>query len=130
MQHPPEPLLAHLQALEIELHRPAARGDASRLDALLHPDFLEFGRSGRVYTKTQILSSLPSAAQHVPLAADDFVVRRLADDVALLTYRSAPALPDGTPQATTLRSSIWQRTAAGWQMRFHQGTPTGSHETS
>lgn len=39
-----------LQALEIELHQPAIRHDAQRVDALLHQDFTETGRSGIRYT--------------------------------------------------------------------------------
>ena len=104
------------------------RGDAARLDALLHEEFHEFGHSGAAYTKADILTRLPSAAQHARVAADNFLVRRLAADVALLTYRSAHALPDGTLHRHTLRSSIWQRSEVGWQMSFHQGTPTEQYE--
>ncbi len=116
-------LLPLLQALEVELHRPAARGDAARLDVLLHDDFREFGRSGAVYTKAGLLSQLPAQARHAVLVADRFEVRRLGDGVALLTYRSAQRLADGTLERWTLRTSVWERSAHGWQMRFHQGTP-------
>ena len=128
MQHPEASLLGQLQALEVELHQPVVRGDAARLDVLLHEEFHEFGRSGAAYTKADILSRLPSAAQHARVAADNFLVRRVAADVALLTYRSAQALSDGTLHRHTLRSSIWQRSEVGWQMSFHQGTPTEQYE--
>ena len=130
MQHPEASLLGQLQALEVELHQPVVRGDAARLDELLHEEFHEFGRSGAAYTKADILSRLLSAAQHARVAADNFLARRLAADVALLTYRSAHALPDGTLHRHTLRSSIWQRSEVGWQMSFHQGTPTEPYEPS
>ncbi|WCM89619.1 nuclear transport factor 2 family protein [Acidovorax sp. NCPPB 3576] len=117
------PLLPLLQALEVELHRPAARGDAARLDALLHDDFREFGRSGAVYTKADLLSQLPAQAQHAVVVPDRFEVRRLGEFAALLTYRSARRLADGTLERWTLRTSVWERSAHGWQMRFHQGTP-------
>lgn len=107
-----------------------ARGDAARLDALLHEEFHEIGRSGIAYARADILSRLPSAAQHARVVADNFLVRPLAADVALLTYRSAHALPNGTLQRHTLRSSIWQRSDVGWQMSFHQGTPTEPYEPS
>ncbi len=128
MQQQDASLLSQLQALEVELHQPVARGDAARLDALLHDDFHEFGRSGTAYAKSDILTHLLAAAQHAHVVADNFLVRPLAADVALLTYRSAHALPDGTLQRHTLRSSIWQRSDAGWQMSFHQGTPTEPYE--
>ena len=44
-------LLLLLQALEVELHKPAARRDTTRLNALLHDDFREFGRSGAAHAK-------------------------------------------------------------------------------
>jgi hypothetical protein len=122
-------LLATLQALEVELHRPAARSDAGRLDALLHPEFLEFGRSGRSYTKADILDHLLAAATHATVVSNSFALRPLGPDVALLTYRAAHRGADGGLERHTLRCSIWQRGTAGWQMSFHQGTPTEPTES-
>lgn len=116
MQRPDASLLSQLQALEVELHQPEVRGDAARLDALPHGDFQEFGRSGAAYAKSDIVAQLLTATQHAHLVADNFIVRSLAVDVALLTYRSAQALPDGTLHRHTLRSTIWQRCDVGWRM--------------
>ena len=121
-------LLVLLQALEVELHQPAARGDANRLGALLHDDFREVGRSGSQYTRADILSRLPLEAQPAAIVADRFALRRLGADVALLTYRSAHRLADGSLDRYTLRASVWERSAQGWQMSFHQGTPTTFQE--
>ena len=121
-------LLALLQAFEVELHQPAVRSDAARLDALLHEDFREFGRSGADYTRERILLHLLAASARATVVADRFEVRRLADAVALLTYRSAHRLADGTLDRFTLRSSIWLHSPGGWQMSFHQGTPTDPYE--
>jgi hypothetical protein len=121
-------LLQQLQALEVELHRPAARRDAARLNALLHADYLEVGRSGNAYTKAEILLRLPVEAHGATIVADGFALRRLADDVALLTYRSAHVLGDGVLERFTRRASVWQRIGVSWQMRFHQGTPTAPFE--
>lgn len=128
MQPPTTTLLQLLRALEVELHKPAARSDVTRLDALLHDDFREFGRSGVAYAKTDTMSLLPVAVQHADVIADQFEVSRLSDVVALLTYRSANLLPNGTLDRFTLRSSVWVDSARGWQMRFHQGTPTAPYE--
>ena len=128
MKRPGTSLLSQLQALEVELHLAEVRGDAARLDALLHDDFQEFGRSGTAYSKSDIVSQVLNATQHAHVVADNFIVRSLAVDVALLTYRSAQALPDGTLHRHTLRSSIWQRCDTGWRMSFHQGTPTEPYE--
>jgi hypothetical protein len=128
MRHPDESLLIQLRALEVELHQPAVRGDAARLEILIHEEFHEVGRSGTVYSKADIVALLLSATDHAQVVADKFLVRRLATDVALLTYRSAHALPDGSLHCHTLRSSIWQRSDVGWQMSFHQGTAAQPYE--
>jgi hypothetical protein len=47
----------------------------------------------------------------------DFRCRELAPDVYLLTYT---LLQDHTRR--TRRSTIWQRTDAGWKILYHQGT--------
>jgi hypothetical protein len=116
-----------LIALEVDLHRGAVRADRARMDALLHPDFVEFGRSGTVWTREATLDEFaaPGAADHAPaIHAQDFALRELADGLALLTYRSAHRAADGRRHRFTLRSSLWQRgTDGAWRLRFHQGTP-------
>ena len=117
-------LFAHLQSLEVALHQPAGRGDAARLDQLLHPEFVEFGRSGTVYSRADMFAHLLAEDAPATIVADDFALRSLGASVALLTYRSAHRTDDGTLMRHTLRTSIWLRTDAGWQMSFHQGTAT------
>ena len=124
-----EELNALLVKLERELHDPSVRCNRTRLAVLLHPEFVEFGRSGRSYTFSQIVEHL-EASPAVPLAihAQDFNVCLLHDEVALVTYKSAQVHAEGKLERHTLRSSLWLRTADGWQMVFHQGTPTGDFE--
>lgn len=91
-----------------------ARGD--RVAALLHPDLLEHGASGRVWDRDGVVEALPSDPA-VTGEAGDFSPVRLAEDVVLLTYRITG------PRETT-RGSVWVRDeVAGWRLRFHQGTP-------
>lgn len=117
-------LLHHLQALESRLHQPAVRADALQLGLLLHKDFMEFGRSGGVHGRADTVASLAAPGQGLLLVSDGFALVRLGPDSALLTYRSASVAADGSAGRHTLRSSVWLRTGQGWQMRFHQGTPT------
>lgn len=117
-------LLIHLRDLEVALHQPDVRSDTERLDELLHDSFVEFGRSGRSYNKADILRELPLQRPSGTLWSQDFSVVEIAAGVALLTYRSADLDANGEMSRHTLRASLWQRTARGWQMRFHQGTPT------
>ncbi|HSG18575.1 MAG TPA: DUF4440 domain-containing protein [Anaerolineae bacterium] len=117
-------MLQHLRHLELDLQRLEVRRDRARLDELLHESFVEFGRSGKRYDKASTLDDLPSDPAPMVMWSQDFELVELADDVALLTYRSASVDEDGNLFRFSLRSSVWQRTARGWQMRFHQGTPT------
>jgi hypothetical protein len=125
----PDSLLEDLRALEIALHQPGIRADRSRLAVLLHDDFVEIGRSGATFSKEDVITHLVAGRDDdATIIADGFLVRRIADHVALLTYRSARTRANGEYEAFTLRSSLWQRSHLGWQMRFHQGTPTAAFE--
>ena len=117
-------LLQHLRDLELTLQSLEVRRDRARLDELLHESFVEFGRSGTRYDKANILQQLPAGSSSKAMWSRDFELVELADGVALLTYRSASFDDDGDLYRFSLRSSLWQRTARGWQMRFHQGTAT------
>lgn len=119
----PDELIYQLRRLEEELHLPETRRNVTRLRMLLHRDFEEFGRSGRHYSRDEVLLELPDA-DHGVIHADEFQVSLIADGVALLTYRSAYVDARGVRSRVTLRSSLWIETATGWQMRFHQGTPS------
>jgi hypothetical protein len=131
-QDVPEPapdltaLATTLQALECELHQRSTRTSHSRLDALLHPDFLEFGRAGNRFDKPFVLTHLPKQQVEITVHAQDFQARMVAPGVAQLTYRSAHRKPDGTLERHTLRSSLWISEGAQWRLYFHQGTPTAA----
>ena len=117
-------LLETLRTLEEALHQPQVRSDREQLDRLLHPRFREFGRSGRIYTKADILAELPDQPQTYEVWSQELEVEPLSQSLALVTYRSAHINRDGELERHTNRSSLWQLTAHGWQMLFHQGTPT------
>ena len=52
------------QALELKLLTPSTRRDVNVLNRLLADDFIEFGASGNIYTKQDVLCSLPAEAIH------------------------------------------------------------------
>ena len=124
-------LLQTLQNLETELHLESTRRDSSRMAILLHPDFEEFGRSGRRYSRAEVLSEFASGSSDLPaVMSQGFALTRFNEKFALLTYVSAHLDSSGRPYRHTLRSSLWVLTPAGWQMRFHQGTPTDGFSQS
>ena len=94
---------------------PALRASSEDVAALLHPDFVEFGVSGRVWNRESIVAALSSDPAVVGDSAD-FRAETLADNVVLLTYRISG-------ERGSLRSSVWVLDADhGWRLRFHQGT--------
>jgi hypothetical protein len=117
-------LFNELRQLEVELHSSETRRNRSRVELLLHPDFLEYGRSGARYTRDDILREVSAESVLPVVHAQNFDLVVLAENVALLTYLSAHTDAEGSLGRHTLRSSLWVRTDVGWQMRFHQGTPT------
>ena len=59
------------------------------------------------------------------LLAEGFTLAKISEGAVLLTYKSFQRNAQGNAIRCTERSSIWMLTEkAGWQMRFHQGTPT------
>jgi hypothetical protein len=110
-------LQAQLIRLETALARrdpTGIRGGSDGLVALIPDDFLEFGASGRTWTARDVRATLRDDAPR-EVEIEDFAVTRLADDVALVTYRSRDPRP-------AKRSSVWVRRDGGWVLRFHQGT--------
>jgi len=99
--------------LELELLQPDRRGDRAYLERVLHPDFEEFGSSGRHWHRDEIIAALLAQPGSSQPEATDFRMLDLGPDSILLTYRTR----------TSLRSSIWVRSDTGWLIRFHQGTP-------
>ena len=71
-----------------------------------------------------MLAKLPAETQPVTVHAWDFRLMDLGDKVYLLSYSSAHLVADGRLEHHTHRASIWRLEPAGWQMMFHQGTPT------
>jgi hypothetical protein len=122
MRHLGSAEAAELQRLENELLRPDVRRSPENMAALLADDFVEFGSSGRRYGKADLLN--PAAqSDEGRLSLLEFAAKALAPSIALVTYRSMLHHSDGSARHAW-RSSIWRRTEHGWQLVFHQGTPT------
>ena len=108
--------------LEKQLLNPELRKSEAKLGQLLSDDFVEFGASGRIIDKNEVLERLPKE-NPVHYEAFDFHAVQLANDVVQLRFKIRRSNDDGSI-STSLRSSIWKRSADRWQMCFHQGTNT------
>jgi hypothetical protein len=116
-----------LRRLEEELLKPEVRHAPDRVGDLLWDDFVEFGSSGGIFNKQQVMEALEQEGPPDPairLSLVDFVATRLASDVILVTYRTIQEGGAGAKQESSLRSSIWKLIEGRWQMVFHQGTPS------
>ncbi|MGB5951227.1 MAG: DUF4440 domain-containing protein [Ornithinimicrobium sp.] len=106
-----------LEELEEGMWRPQTRGDRRWMEAHLAADFVEFGQSGKRYTRSEILDvEVGDFSAVLPLRG--LTMRLLGQDHVLLNYQSEM---DGL---RANRSSIWSRTDSRWLLEFHQGTPT------
>ena len=118
-----EDVLNELRAREPIFHRPewgTTRADFERMTA---PDFWEVGASGKRYSRAFVLDELERRYQiakedphPASMKASGFHCRKLAGNVYLLTY----TLLQG--ERKTRRATIWDSTAEGWKIIYHQGT--------
>jgi hypothetical protein len=90
------------------------------------PEYWEVGASGRRYSREFILRTLevspPVDADAAGWQCSEYGLRRLGPDTYLFTY----TLRQG--ERTTRRATIWQSTANGWNILYHQGTIVAAEE--
>ncbi|MGW6739537.1 nuclear transport factor 2 family protein [Streptomyces sp. NPDC055025] len=104
---------------ELRLLDPAVRSSAALLAELLHPDFREFGVSGREWDRGSIVEALGARGAPGPRPITTSKMRgvQLAPGVVLLTFDTE------FNGRRAHRSSLWRLTERGWLLYFHQGTP-------
>jgi hypothetical protein len=119
MSPAPAHLARHLRILEESLLQPDVRKSAE-LVALLAEEFIEFGSSGRTYTKADLVTVLQAETPSVQTTRN-LQGSLLAPQAALLTY---VIRREASPPVYTLRSSVWQLRGERWFMVFHQATVT------
>ena len=109
-----EQLEEQVVALERSLLEDSTRADGAAVAALLHPQWSEVGRSGRLWTRAEVLDEI--GPLETPVTLDVVTCQRVSEDVLLLLWR---AVDD---EGSTLRSSLWVRSSGHWRQLFHQGT--------
>jgi len=105
--------------LEQRLAQVGAKLSAEEAFSLIADDFFEFGSSGKVWWKAEIIGAM-SEWRPIERMVEDFKVRELSPSVCLVTYRVLGM--DRRPSPFALRSSIWRNNGETWQIIFHQGT--------
>ncbi len=113
-----------IQNLEEQLLNADTRNSKRELEELLADDFVEFGCSGRVWNKKDIIVDLlnENRERQYSLSTSDFKVISLSPEVAMARYRCYRKSLSGEISRPTLRSSLWRITDGIWQLYFHQGT--------
>ncbi|WP_151193931.1 DUF4440 domain-containing protein [Cysteiniphilum sp. JM-1] len=107
-----------LQTLEESLWLEKTRFDFAYMDSVLDATFFEYGRSGRIYTREEILAhSYQEIKAKLPL--ENFQVHDISENIKQVTYVSEV----GTAKLRANRSSIWVKKLNDWKLIFHQGTP-------
>ncbi|WP_408055960.1 nuclear transport factor 2 family protein [Streptomyces blattellae] len=109
---------------ELRLLTPQVRRSPDLLGALLHPDFQEFGVSGRHWDRASIIAALTATTESGarPIVASRMKGVRLAPDLVHLTFDT-----DNNGRRAH-RSSLWRLTDQGWLLYFHQGTLFNAEE--
>ena len=105
-----------VKAAEVALLTSAIRRDPGRVRDLLHEDFVEIGRSGRLWTRDEILTSLSAEDDRPDPETDEWAFVEVADGLVLLTYRVR------RESGESRHSSIWDLRSGDPKLRFHQGT--------
>ena len=114
--------LEDIVGCERELLTAAVHADRARLEAVLHPDFVEIGASGRRWTRDDMIAALLAAPEPGDVELYDVVARHVAAGAVLVTCTTRRAT------GAVHRSSLWVRHDERWVVRFHQGTPALASE--
>ena len=107
--------------LEQRLAQVDRRLSAEDAGSLIAEDFVEFGASGKVWSKAEIITAMSQWAP-IERIVEDFRVRELSASICLVTYKVIGVTKDRQASPFSLRSSIWRYTGERWQIVFHQGT--------
>ena len=107
--------------LETDLLKQETRSSFEKLNKLLADDFKEFGSSGLVYTKQNVLERLPSNTDNTVYVVSDFKITILSENIVMANFKANRTI-NNTETVSSLRTSLWRNENGVWKMFFHQGT--------
>lgn len=109
----------------LPIHRAIDGSELAILDQLITDDFIEFGASGKIFTKANLLAyAQEKKFNQSTIAIENFQIISLVNNIVLATYKAVKTIELARTTISSHRSSIWQFDAdQEWRIRFHQGTP-------
>jgi len=93
--------------------------DINNLNSCIAEDFMEYGQSGTVYRRDEMISFLLLPTRDRSVSIHDFTIKCLSKHVAAAHYT---AIRKGEKTLSSLRTSIWIKEDDRWKLYFHQGT--------
>ena len=105
-----------IKAAELALLSSAVRRDPAAVARLLHPEFVEIGRSGRRWTYTDTIEALAGENDRDTPATDEWSVQQIAPHLLLATFRVRGAQQDSR------HTSLWDVSDGAPRLRHHHGT--------
>ena len=112
-------MLEFLLKLEMSLWIEETRNNQEFLERILHKDFMEFGKSGKVFYKKDILEDTSTKINAI-FPFENLNVKNISEKTYLITYVASNKVNNKIIK--TNRSSIWIGDTDVIQMIFHQGT--------
>lgn len=104
-------------AYELNLLNPEFCSNRENIEKLISKDFMEYGKSGQIYTQQEVIEFLLSCKER-DVKIKKFRLEYLNENVLLAHYIST----DNINGTQALRTSIWKSENNLWRMYFHQGT--------
>jgi predicted enzyme related to lactoylglutathione lyase len=105
-----------VMAAERALMDHAVRTDRETVEAMLAPDFVEIGRSGRLWSRSEIVAALDGEVSTGAPGTDEWRCQRVSEDLVLVTFRVDRA------DRSSRHASLWDVSGDRPVLRFHQGT--------
>lgn len=112
-----------LETLELALARRDERAIPGGYESVLHDSVVEFGTSGRVWTRDEILEALHTGPRVDAVTIEMFDAHVVRPGVFLVMYETTQTDPVTGLSSRQRRSSLWMQEGDGFVLRFHQSTP-------
>lgn len=92
--------------------------DINNLNDRIAKDFMEYGQSGTIYHRDEMIHLLQSK-KDTRVSIENFTIKYFSKYVAVAHYT---AIRKGETTQSSLRTSIWIKEDDRWKLFFHQGT--------